>query len=183
MLNFLRKAECGISSTASEEIKDEMKNHGITFFSIPPIEEIYMELCKREEADIVEIKKLLKRVSNVDENRKVWQMDYYMDETLLHTAVSISRIDIVKEFILCGADVNIIFPRGNSALMLVNNDVEIARLLLFHGAGRTINVGNSAGFTALHIAAHYGNHDIVQLLLANGADKTIKNKLGEAPRC
>ena len=44
-----------------------------------------------------------------------------------------------------------------------------------------INKKNKNGDTPLHLAVQRGDYDIIQLLLDNGADITIKNKKGISP--
>ena len=48
-------------------------------------------------------------------------------------------------------------------------------------AGADINFQNNEGSTALHTAAFFCRPEIVKMLLAKNADKTIKNKYGSTP--
>ena len=53
----------------------------------------------------------------------------------------------------------------------------MAKLLI--NAGVELNFQNNDGSTALHTASFFCRPEIVQILLAKGADKTIKNKYGQ----
>lgn len=59
------------------------------------------------------------------------------------------------------------------------NCLRILQLLLKHGADP--NKQHGYGETALHVAAHLGNTDIVELLLQHKADITITNREGNIP--
>ena len=48
-------------------------------------------------------------------------------------------------------------------------------------AGGDVNEQNGSGWTPLHYASHYGHVEVISALLAAGADKTLKNKLGRTP--
>ncbi len=76
--------------------------------------------------------------------------------------------------------------RGSSASGRCNTaaafggDVEVARVLLEHGAdpnGRAVD----GGFTALHSAAQGGNRELIELLLVHGADPRARTDDGRLP--
>ena len=46
-------------------------------------------------------------------------------------------------------------------------------------AGANVNSTNAFGETPLHIAAIYDRHNVIELLLKEGADETIVNNHGE----
>ena len=48
-------------------------------------------------------------------------------------------------------------------------------------AGRDVNERNESGNTPLHHASRSGNVEVITALLANGADKTIKDKWAVTP--
>ena len=54
---------------------------------------------------------------------------------------------------------------------------QIVNLLLVHKANP--NERDYSGGTALHTAAHFGNFQLVELLLRNGADANIQDKGGD----
>lgn len=59
-------------------------------------------------------------------------------------------------------------------------DVEIARLLVEHGAD--VNAKQADDFTPLHAAAQNGSMELVDLLLVHGADPTARLSDGMLPR-
>ena len=67
---------------------------------------------------------------------------------------------------------------GRSLLYLAarNGYDDICRFLLDKGIN--VNETQSCGSTALHGASYYGNENVIDLLLAYGADPNIKNKYG-----
>ncbi|CAF2146063.1 unnamed protein product [Rotaria magnacalcarata] len=62
-----------------------------------------------------------------------------------------------------------------------NNDIDAANRLLHTLTLKEINQIEPNGSTALHAAAYYGNYEIVKMLLARGAQRTIKNIHGCIP--
>lgn len=48
--------------------------------------------------------------------------------------------------------------------------------------GANVNLADNSGNTPLFYAAYYGNKDIVDFILANGADKSLKNHSGQTAR-
>lgn len=57
--------------------------------------------------------------------------------------------------------------------------LEVATLLLEHGAKGSLDVRNSDGWTALHWACYSGHLEIAQLLLRYGADASLENKVSK----
>ncbi|KAF4605123.1 hypothetical protein EYR40_003906 [Pleurotus pulmonarius] len=58
----------------------------------------------------------------------------------------------------------------------VSNDVEALKTLLWIQPDIDVNQHDEYGFTPLHLAADRGNKDVVRLLLASGADRTVKDQ-------
>ncbi|CAF0901389.1 unnamed protein product [Adineta steineri] len=58
-----------------------------------------------------------------------------------------------------------------------NNELEKIQSYISKLAIRHINKQQSNGSTPLHVAAYYGHHEIVKLLLTHGAWRSIRNKL------
>ena len=58
-------------------------------------------------------------------------------------------------------------------------EANVARLLL--DAGAEVDKTDKLGETALHHAAHFGQMDVLQLLVMSGADRRKTNQKGESP--
>jgi ankyrin repeat protein len=112
----------------------------------------------------------------------------------LHVAVTNGRAEVVQILLENGADVNAKTNRGDSALHLACYGKRMAgrkaiiRQLLLHGADvsaqNNVNVQNNVddllvddvagGSTPLHFAVNESNIESIKLLLAHGADISIK---------
>ncbi len=100
----------------------------------------------------------------------------------IHKAVLMNNIDLVKEYIENGADLNLKDAVGGSSPLItacVFGKTEIA--ILFIEAGADLNCQNNEGSTPLHSAAFFCHPEIVDSLLANGANKNLKNNSGSLP--
>ena len=64
-----------------------------------------------------------------------------------------------------------------TALMMAShhNHVGIVRLLISEGVGADVDLKDDDGFTAFHIASYIGYLRMVQLLLCQGADMSIRD--------
>ncbi|MEQ9375947.1 MAG: ankyrin repeat domain-containing protein [Imperialibacter sp.] len=97
----------------------------------------------------------------------------------IHTAVLSGDIEVLKQHIAAGSNLNKKDPFGGSSPLIsaaVFGKPEAAKILI--DAGADINFQNNEGSTALISAAFFCRPEIVQMLLYKGADKTIKNKYG-----
>ncbi|MBS1681655.1 MAG: ankyrin repeat domain-containing protein [Bacteroidetes bacterium] len=97
----------------------------------------------------------------------------------IHTAVVAGNLEVVRQHIAAGSDINVGDPFGGSSPLIsasVFGKTEIAKALI--DAGANLNAQNNEGSTALHTAAFFCRPEIVKMLLEKGADKTIKNKYG-----
>jgi hypothetical protein len=98
----------------------------------------------------------------------------------LHSAVVTNNLDLIRQHIKAGTDINVLEPTHASTPLITAAALgrpEAAKILI--DAGANMNIKNNEGSTALHAAAFLCRTDIVQALLAKGADKTIKNKVGQ----
>lgn len=96
--------------------------------------------------------------------------------TAFMNAVSKGDIAHLKEYIEKGGDINVQDMYGNTALMEavhLERDIPMVEELL--RAKAKIDVTNTLGWTALMIAAAFGNVQAVRLLLDAHADIRIKN--------
>jgi tankyrase len=67
----------------------------------------------------------------------------------------------------------------NSATSCFSQHVDIAALLIKHNT--CVNATDKWAFTPLHEAAQKGRTQLCALLLAHGADPTMKNQEGQTP--
>lgn len=117
--------------------------------------------------------------------------------TPLHSACFWGNINIVQALIKAGADVAAITNSKSSSSPLHyaarQGHALVAQILIQSLAGRArtdptapslsdyVNGKNSNKQTALHLAAFGGHVQVVEMLLCNHGDKTIKNKSGKVP--
>lgn len=118
--------------------------------------------------------------------------------TPLHSACFWGNINIVQALIEAGADVAAVTNSKSSSSPLHyaarQGHALVAQILIQSFAARAqglnphmptleayVNGKNSNKQTALHLAAFGGHMQVVELLLCNGGDKTIKNKSGKVP--
>ena len=103
-----------------------------------------------------------------------------VNEQLLEGA-QCDDLEMVKDALANGVDANAVDPLNNTALMYTG-DIEIARLLVEHGADVN-HRGDEA--TPLIYAAQYNKKDIVEFLLSKDADANARNISGQTPlhRC
>lgn len=130
--------------------------------------------------DVAQATKLLN--SNVQINLNL----YYSDgDSILGWAAFTGKLDVVKLLVSHGADVNL--PSGVLAMPPLHKAVmggylEVSAYLIAHGAN--MNTINPEWGTPLHIATfHQGDNyrAIEKLLIAKGANTTLKNKHGNTP--
>jgi len=96
----------------------------------------------------------------------------------LHAAALQGSIDVIRQHIKAGSDLNEKDVYGSTPLIIAItfDKTEVARALLEAGADMTIT--NNDGSTPLHIAAFFCRTEIVEALLDKGADKNIRNNAG-----
>jgi uncharacterized protein len=98
--------------------------------------------------------------------------------TPLLTAVNSNNMECVRILLAAGADPNVRGEEGDSPLRLCAQGrlLEMARLLLRCGADKTMNeAGGAAAMNALGYAAYELDVDMVKLLLAHGADPSVRD--------
>ena len=101
----------------------------------------------------------------------------------LPTAVLYGDLQVVKQHIQAGSDLNAKDPMSGSTPLITAvtfDKTQIANALI--DAGADLSVKNNDGATALHVAAFFCRVEITQKLLDAGADKTLRNNFGATPR-
>ena len=101
----------------------------------------------------------------------------------IQTAILSDQLDIVKQHIEAGTDINKKEQMSGSTPLIsaiTFGKTAIAKALI--DAKADLSITNNEGATALHIAAFFCRVEIVQLLIDANADKTLKNNFGMTPR-
>jgi ankyrin repeat protein len=97
-------------------------------------------------------------------------------QTPLVAAVNERNLDVVKDLIIKGVDINSSkYALNNASSMSSNN---ILDLLIKNGF--KLNVIGGRGFTAYNSASYFHNFDGIEMLLNAGADVNIKNEDGDS---
>jgi|GEM_PF-4131344 len=98
----------------------------------------------------------------------------------LHIAASSGAIELAKELLKRGANVNLANNSEQTPLHFAawNNQPSIIPLLLENMA--KINAADKSGNTPLMFASARDNREIVALLLSRGANQNIRNKAGQS---
>lgn len=106
-------------------------------------------------------------------------------DTLLNKAVQADKLEIARIIVQKGANANIANNKGFTPLnnAVLNNNVEMVRLLIFHSSGGVdTNIANKDhNQTPLNNAVLKGNIEVVEMLLRNSANPNIANKQGFTP--
>ena len=97
----------------------------------------------------------------------------------LMNAVYKNKTKEVVELLNEGADVNKGIGGGPLVTAAANNNVEIVRILIEHGAD--VNQSTTNNWTPLHFAAKNNNPEILKMLIDKGANVNVVNKMGESP--
>ncbi len=133
------------------------------------------------DGDLKSVKELLKYVKKIDSITNCY------DETLLMTACSKKYLEISKELISAGVDVNKMNDRGKTALIYAcdsystDSEVvnELVKILLENGANPNKYKKGYDG--AIHYAAMYNQVEAVKLLAQNGVNIDAKGSYGRTP--
>lgn len=101
----------------------------------------------------------------------------------IQTAIMSSNLEIVKQHIKAGTDINIKDQMsGSTPLISAVTFGKTAIVKTLIDANADLDIENNDGASALHVAAFFCRVEIVQLLIDAKADKTIKNNFGATPR-
>jgi len=97
----------------------------------------------------------------------------------LHSAVVTNNLDLIRQHIKAGTDLNVLEPSHASTPLITTAALgrpEAAKLLI--EAGASIDYQNADGSTALHTAAAFGKTDVAKILIGAGANLNLKNNEG-----
>ncbi|GAB5555592.1 MAG: hypothetical protein Sapg2KO_51830 [Saprospiraceae bacterium] len=101
----------------------------------------------------------------------------------IQTAIRSDKLDIVKQHIEAGTDINKKEQMsGSTPLISAATFGKTAIVKALIDANADLSIKNNDGATALHTAAFFCRIEIVQLLIDANADKTVKNNFGATPR-
>ena len=101
----------------------------------------------------------------------------------IQTAIISNKLDIVKQHIHAGTDINRKDQfSGSSPLISAATFGKTAIVKALIDANADLSIKNNDGATALHTAAFFCRVEIVQLLIDAKADKMVKNNFGATPR-
>ena len=131
----------------------------------------WLELLNKQ--DFIGIKKYLKYGADIDETNE-------SGESVLACAIRANcEQDILKLLIDNGADIFDFDDEGVSIfdIAVTYDNSEMINLLLEKGIDVN-KTSRRSGFTALMAASCYGRVEIVKILLANGADQTLRDSKG-----
>lgn len=104
----------------------------------------------------------------------------------LHLAICKKDLDLIEVLIRCGANVAAQSNIGRTPLhasIYPLESLEIAKTLVKNTLmnGLDINLVDSKGQTALHLACYSGSNAMISLLIDNGADINAKNIYSQTP--
>ena len=97
----------------------------------------------------------------------------------LHTAVVTDNLEVIRQHVKAGSDLNIAEPTRQSSPLITAaamNKIEAAKILI--EAGADLNHKNADGSTALHTAIVFGNSDLARILINSGTDLNLQNNDG-----
>ncbi|KAI2664573.1 NF-kappa-B inhibitor alpha [Labeo rohita] len=97
-----------------------------------------------------------------------------LGQTALHLAVIVDQSECVRALLWSGASADIQERGGNTPLHLAVRELRTDCVRELTSCSRTppvhLNITNYAGVSALHLAVHRGNCEILKMLLEAGAD-------------
>lgn len=102
------------------------------------------------------------------------------EQTVLHKAVSLGNLEITKLIVAKGIDANLKNEFGHTALHIAIQfgNIDLIKYLIKNNAN--VNIQDIEGMTPLHSTTANGAYpEIIQILLSQGADRTLMNNNGK----
>ena len=159
--------------------------------------ELVRELCLAEESALNDLDNLSRSVLHYAVLKNDMQLinilisagvlPHHLDNTgasVLHYAAKNNSVQIVKRFLECFKNFeDTTDKQGRTALMWAASEgsVKVLNLMLKNLSYFNIHASDEQGLTALHFACFAGHEECVKLLIANSADITQPDKLGQTP--
>jgi uncharacterized protein len=132
---------------------------------------------------------LFGRIKDINEKQELKEKKKYRPEPIIYEITELGKqfikasengnLEIVKELIDKGVDLNVRNKKGKTPLILAawNGYIEISKLLIENNAD--LNVQDENGVTALILAAREGYTEISKSLIDNGANLNIQYEQGK----
>ena len=159
--------------------------------------ELVRELCLAEESALNDLDNLSRSVLHYAVLKNDMELinilisagvlPHHLDNTgasVLHYAAKNNSVQIVKRFLECFKNFeDTTDKQGRTALMWAASEgsVNVLNLMLKNLSYFNIHASDEQGLTALHFACFAGHEECVKLLIANSADITQPDKLGQTP--
>lgn len=118
----------------------------------------------------------------VSENKSDAKLMVEQPKMDIHAAIISGNLEMVKQHIEAGIDINAKDPMGGSTPLITAATfvkTDIAKALI--DANAELDIQNNEGSTALHAAAFFCHVEIVKMLVEAGADKSVKNNHNATP--
>lgn len=145
----------------------------------PKVRDIHGRNCALSAAYLNPKVETIEYIATIDD---ITAVDNNGNNAFMQASFRNPSLDVVKAMMEVSTDPQLVNKDGDNALLLSairQKDTEIHQFLL--DSGFEIDGQNNDGMTALHIAAAQNTPDVVEKLLASGADPNIADKEGVTP--
>ena len=163
------------------EMLKELINQGADINAENNDEETILHLSARAKKPNIELVKYLLENKEIKQNLEVRQKNGW---TALHIAAFYGNLERLSELINQGADINAATNNEETILHLASRaqkpNIELLKYLLENKEiKQKLEARQKNGWTALHIAAFYGNLERLSELINQGADINAENNAKE----
>jgi ankyrin repeat protein len=158
-------------------------------------QDLVRELCQAEESALNDLDHLSRSVLHYAVLKNDMELinilisagvlPHHVDNTgasVLHYAAKNNSVQIVKRFLECFKNFeDTTDSHGRTAFMWAASEgsADVLNLMLKNLSYFNIHASDEQGLTALHFACFAGHEECVKLLIANSADITLPDKLGQ----